>query len=256
MIHDGCWEAHSQDENGELKYDFTKDERFSLLNNPAANKESAEYKSQLSLYLTMAEELRNDGYNIEQYNANKPIPPLPRAYTVREGLSIKSFADLCFGHYDKNTQMMAKHAFLGSFFLQFRTFISAKLEQWILKPGTYNIGKYAEKFDVDGVRIMRVIKYNEDGSPSIEFKREDELTDDDKYATPFKEWQGRFMEGIAYSMFDFGRALIKMDTQELKELWANDTKRANFYLFLNDMVLYSILMAILGSLFFGEEDTE
>lgn len=64
------------------------------------------------------------------------------------------------------------------------------------------------------------------------------------------------MEGIAYSMFDFGRALIKMDTQELKELWANDTKRANFYLFLNDMVLYSILMAILGSLFFGEEDAE
>jgi hypothetical protein len=135
----------------------------------------------------MADELRNDGYTIEQFNANKPIPPLPRAYTFREGLSIKSFADLCFGHYDKNTQMLAKHAFLGSFFLQFRTFISAKLEQWILKPGTYNIGKYVEKEDVDGVKIMRVIHFDENGAPVVTLKRKDELNPEDKIVTPFKE---------------------------------------------------------------------
>lgn len=200
MIHDGCWDAHYQDEDGNLVYDFSKDERFNLLTNPNANKDSDEYKSQLSLYLTMADELRNDGYTIEQFNANKPIPPLPRAYTFREGLSIKSFADLCFGHYDKNTQMLAKHAFLGSFFLQFRTFISAKLEQWILKPGTYNIGKYVEKEDVDGVKIMRVIHFDENGAPVVTLKREDELSPEDKIVTPFKEWQGRFMEGILYSI--------------------------------------------------------
>ncbi len=40
---------------------------------------------------------------------------MPRAYTLQEGNSIKSFADLCFGHYDKNTQMLAKYKPLGDF---------------------------------------------------------------------------------------------------------------------------------------------
>lgn len=217
MLHDGCWDAHSQDENGMLVYDFTKDKRFNLLNNPGVNINSEEYKSQLDLYLSMVDQFRVEGYHIPQIVKGQKIPPLPRAYTIQEGLSIKSFADLCFGHYDKRTQMLAKHMFLGSFFLQFRTFLSAKLEQWILKPGTYNIGSYREKFDVDGVRIMRVIKFGENGMPIVELKREDELSKED-IATPYKEWQGRFMEGIAYSMWDFGYTLAKMNTQELKEL--------------------------------------
>jgi hypothetical protein len=40
MIHDGCWEAHYVNENDELVYDFKKDKRFSLLNDPNANKNS------------------------------------------------------------------------------------------------------------------------------------------------------------------------------------------------------------------------
>lgn len=83
----------------------------------------------MSLYLTMAEQFRLEGYDVPQITKDSDFPPLPRAYTQQEGNSIKSFADLCFGHYDKNTQMLAKHMFLGSFFLQYRTFLSAKLEQ-------------------------------------------------------------------------------------------------------------------------------
>jgi hypothetical protein len=36
---------------------------------------------------------------------------------------------MCFGHYDRSSQMLAKHKFLGAFFLQFKTFLSAKAEQ-------------------------------------------------------------------------------------------------------------------------------
>lgn len=255
MLHDGCWDAHSQDENGMLIYDFTKDKRFDLLNNPNSNINSEEYKSQLDLYLSMVDQFRIEGYNIPHFVKGKKIPPLPRAYTIQEGLSIKSFADLCFGHYDKRTQMLAKHMFLGSFFLQFRTFLSAKLEQWILKPGTYNIGSYREKFDVDGVRIMRVISFDDNGIPKVELKREDEISKED-IATPYKEWQGRFMEGIAYSMWDFGHSLVKMNSQDLKELWKNDTKRANLFLFINDMILMSIIMAAIQALLLDNEEIE
>ena len=145
--------------------------------------------------------------------------------------------------------------FLGSFFLQFRTFLSAKLEQWILKPGTYNIGSYREKFDVDGVRIMRVISFDDNGIPKVELKREDEISKED-IATPYKEWQGRFMEGIAYSMWDFGHSLVKMNSQDLKELWKNDTKRANLFLFINDMILMSIIMAAIQALLLDNEEIE
>ena len=255
MIHDGCWEAHSHNEDGVLVYDFSKDERFNLLNNSNSSINSEEYKSQLDLYLSMADQFRMEGYEIPQFVSGKKIPPLPRAYTIQEGNSIKSFADLCFGHYDKRTQMLAKHMFLGSFFLQFRTFLSAKLEQWILKPGHYNIGSYREKFDVDGVRIMRIIKFNTNGIPEVYLKREDEV-EKGEIATPYKEWQGRFMEGIAYSLWDFGNSLVKMDSKYLKELWNNETKRANFYLFLNDMVFMSIMMWIIQALLLDNEDIE
>lgn len=46
------------------------------------------------------------------------------------------------------------------------------------------------------------------------------------------DWEGRFMEGILYSLWDFGKALAHWDTAELKKLWANPTKKANFKIFL------------------------
>jgi hypothetical protein len=122
MIHDGCFDAHSV-VNDELIYDFKKDKRFSLLSDPNANKNTEEYRKQRGLYTTMLEMFNQEGYNLKDGDA------LPKAYTNREATSIKSFSDLCYGHYDKNTQLLCKNMFLGSFFFQFKTFISAKLEQ-------------------------------------------------------------------------------------------------------------------------------
>lgn len=253
MLNDGSWDAHSATDDGELIYDFNKDKRFNLLNDKTANKNSKEYKDQLSLYLTMAEQLRLEGYDVPQITKDSDFPPLPRAYTQQEGNSIKSFADLCFGHYDKNTQMLAKHMFLGSFFLQYRTFLSAKLEQWILKPGTYNMGAYKECFDINGEQIFKVIHYYDNGIPKIELKKKSEIQEGEIFV-PYKEWQGKFMEGITYSMWSFGKALFTMDTQELKRLWKNDTKRANFYLFINDMILMSIIMWLIYSLLLSDKE--
>jgi hypothetical protein len=122
MIHDGCWEAHSMVDD-HLEYDFSKDDRFNLLFKETSDKNSEEYKKQHALYTAMRLQFIKEGEQIEEGQ------PLPRAYTAQEGNSIKSFAELCFGHYDKNTQMLAKKMFLGSMMLQFRTFISAKFEQ-------------------------------------------------------------------------------------------------------------------------------
>lgn len=158
-----------------------------------ADKNSLEYKKQHALYTAMREQFNREGWNIQDGD------DLPRAYTIQEGTSIKSFAELCFGHYDKSTQMLMKQMFLGAMILQFRTFLSAKFEQWILKPDTYNQGQYTEKFDENGVRYVRIFTFDEKGIPSVRIGLETELKPDDVWE-PYIEWQGRFMEGIAYSI--------------------------------------------------------
>lgn len=168
MIHDGCWEAHTMVDD-HLEYDFSKDARFDLLFKDTSDKNSEEYKKQHALYTAMRLQFAKEGEIIEEGQ------PLPRAYTNQEANSIKSFAELCFGHYDKNTQMLAKKMFLGAMMLQFRTFISAKLEQWILKPGTYDQGHYVEMKDPDGVRLVRVYTEDEEGNTHVEIMREDQL---------------------------------------------------------------------------------
>jgi len=57
MMEDGCFEAHSLDENGMLKYDFKKDKRFSELvkHGLNSNYRGEKYLEQKALYLAMAE---------------------------------------------------------------------------------------------------------------------------------------------------------------------------------------------------------
>lgn len=246
MIHEGCWEAH-EIKNDQLVYNFKKDNRFSLLNDSKSDKNSLEYKKQHALYITMLEQFNKEGWNL------KDGDNLPRAYTIQEATSIKSFAEMCFGHYDRSTQMLMKHMFLGAMILQFRTFLSAKMEQWFLKPGTYDQGQYKEKFNENGVRYVRIFEFDEKGIPSVRIDLETNLKEGDKWE-PLVEWQGRFMEGMAYSIFSFGKALAHMDFNQMRALWKNDTKRANFYLFLHDMIWMSILMWIVKALWLSDED--
>lgn len=54
---------------------------------------------------------------------------LPQAYTMQEGQSIKNIADILYGHYDDESRSLLCDTFLGSFFMQYKTFITAKVEQ-------------------------------------------------------------------------------------------------------------------------------
>ena len=249
MIHDGCWEAISLKDDI-LVYDFKKDKRFSELNNPNANKKTEKYRSQKALYNVMRDQFNKEGWNL------KDGEDLPRAYTIQENTSIKSFSELCFGHYDRSTQMLAKSTFLGAFWLHFKTFLSAKLEQWILKPGTYNQGNYDYVTNDDGIRLVQVFEgEDESGMSKYRYDLETNMTKDDNYIL-VKEWKGRWMEGIAYSMCSFGKALLTMDTNKWNELWANPTKRANFKLFLHDMIWSSLIMWIIQQVFLTPSEGE
>lgn len=239
MKHDGCYDAHEIVDDV-LVYNFKKDNRFNLLHDSSVNKQSDEYRRQNGLYVAMLNQFNKEGWNLKYGD------DLPRAYTIQEATSIKSFAELCFGHYDRSTQMLAKSMFLGSMILHFKTFVSSKIEQWILKPGTYNQGQYKQMYDENGEELVMIF-YEEDGIQKSRIAKKSEVQPGDNWSY-YQEWNGRFMEGIAYTMLDFGKALAKMNFQEWKELWANDTKRANFKLFLTDMMLMSILAWIISAM--------
>lgn len=238
MMEDGCWEAHRV-ENNKLIYDFSKDSRFNLLFKPNSDKSTKEYREQHSLYTAMREQFNKEGYNLAEGDA------LPRAYTVKEATSIKSFSDMCFGHYDKDQQMLAKHKFIGAFMLHFKTFLSAKLETWILKPGTYNQGDWKIKYNNTGQMYVRIYSEDSSGNPSVRIGLVSDVQPNEYYE-PYKEWEGRFMEGILWSVLDYAKSIYKLDYKELKNLWNNPTKRANLILFLEDMIFASIFAWLLG----------
>ena len=254
MIHDGCWEAHYVDENDNLIYDFKKDKRFSLLHDPNADKSSIEYRKQRGLYTAYREQFNREGYVKSDGSQLKDGDDLPRAYTIKEGTSIKSFADMCFGHYDKSSQMLMKHKFFGAFFLQFKTFLSAKAEQWVLKPGTYNQGNFAEKVDEQDNRVVRIYTIDANGNSEIRYDIESNVKEGEIWE-PVVEWKGRFMEGMVYSVLDFAKKLYKLDFKGLQELWKNDTKRANLLLALHDMTWLSLIAAIITALLGDNDET-
>ncbi|MBQ0113468.1 MAG: hypothetical protein KBT03_10085 [Bacteroidales bacterium] len=244
MLHDGSWEAHSFKDD-QLVYDFKKDKRFSLLNSSNVDKKSAAYRNQRGLYLAMIDQFNKEGFNL------KDGDDLPRAYTIQESNSIKSFSELCFGHYDKSSQMLMKGMFFGGMLLQFRTFLSAKLEQWVLKPGTYNQGKYIFLKNKDGVRYVRIYTNDENGNPTYRIDLETNVKEGDVWV-PCQDWQGRFIEGIAYTMWDCIKSL--KDPAKFKEIWKDEAKRANIKLFLWDMVWMSIMMYIIKALLLDDKE--
>lgn len=232
MLHDGCYDAYSVVDDT-LVYDFKKDARFSKY--LMGMEKSPEYKKQKALYLTMLEQFNKEGYNL------KIGDPLPRAYTNLEAQSVKSFADICYGHYDKNTQMMLKYQFIGSFMMQFRTFLSAKMEQWILKPGIYNQGNWKQAYDSEGNKIVYVITYDENGVPSKRYDVEKNMKEGDLWEYHM-EWQGIPQEGIAYSILKQFKEIRSYE--QFVEYWKDPLKRGNLKLFFHDMIIMAMFSAL------------
>jgi hypothetical protein len=79
----------------------------------------------------MIDEFNKAGYTKEDgtpLNAEQ-LDALPRAYVDTEAQGIKNYADLLYGHYDESSKALINDMFIGSFMLQYKTYITAKFEQ-------------------------------------------------------------------------------------------------------------------------------
>lgn len=254
MMSDGCWEAHSLDEDGILKYDWKKDKRFEAYVN--GKTDDPNYMYQKSLYLSYIREYNRIGYTKEDGSKYKEGDALPMAYPPKEQQSLKNFADLLYGHYDDESRALVNDTFIGAFFLQYKTFITAKLEQWTMNPGIYNTEFLKQQYDPI-TKDKLYIKYtypNKDntGVPTKKIIRESELTEEDKKSElveNYLKWEGQPMEGMFQSSMSCVKAIKNMDINELKLIWQDPLKKANTLLSLNDLLLCSLMTFLVNFLF-------
>lgn len=255
MMADGSWEAHSLDKDGNLVYDWTKDKRFEAYANNKTDDKN--YLYQKSLYLNYIREFNRIGYKKVDGSEYKEGDALPMAYPPKEQQAIKNFSDLLYGHYDDESRALINDTFLGSFFMQYKTFITAKLEQWTMHPGVYNTEMLKQQYDPvhkNEKLYVKVTYPNADstGVPIREIVRESQLTEEDRKSgnvEAYLRWEGMPMEGMWQSSMNFISKGMRLDGKALKELWKNPMKRANFCLMLNDLIFASLMMLMLNALF-------
>ena len=225
MMHDGSWDAYVLDESDayiKLKYDMSKDKRFDVFCKykgdinlvPATLKKK--FRSQQSLYEAMRNEFNtNEGMNIEEpwtKNENGTITYsdnwyLPRAYTLKERDSLKSFSDTTFGYYDKETKSWFYKTAFGVLFKQFMAYGSSKKMQYLktrtdktargsFKQLTTNSGEKVWKINVIGEGGKEVSLNVTDSELDTKYK---EHKDD---AREVLVWTGTFVEGILNSYYN------------------------------------------------------
>ena len=263
MMSDGCFEAYSLDADGMLKYDVTKDKRFEQF--LKGNTKHKDYHYQRALYEANISEWNAKGYDLRMDNGTGKPDALPHAYTTVEASSIKNFSEILYGHYDSESRALINDLFLGSFFMQFKTYVVGKMEQWAMKPGVYNMGKFKQQFDPKtGEELWQVIAYpNEDntGIPITKIKRKSEITQeewDSGHVQPHIAWEGEQMEGIIYSLFSLVKSFkyFRSNPDEFKRVWNDPVARRNLYAAIHDMVWLSLLSLIIKFLYealFGDD---
>ena len=260
MKGDGCFDAHSIDENGKLVYDFKKDKRFThLVNNETTH---PDYLKEKSLYCTMIDDFNTAGFRNADgslLNAEK-MDALPQAYTRTEGQSLKNYADLLYGHYDEESKSLLCDTFIGSIFLQYKTYITAKLEQWTMHEGVYNTEQLQQQFDNNGKPLYVKYGYDENNEPYKDVLLESEynnLSDEDKKSCRlYYDYTGMPMQGMLQESWKFISALYKLDSEKLKKLWNDPTSRIMFQLAMHDTFFMGLMIFLTNIIFGNIEDVK
>ena len=248
-MQDGVWDAYSI-ENGELKYDVNKDQRFQHFLKDDVN--HPDYKKEKALFI------------LHVNNWNKEHPEryldwaekiLPEPYSDQEILAIKNVANNIYGSYDKSLKSQYEHTALGWAFGMYTTWMNGMLNNWFMKPGEYNINKMNTEIETDengnqiymednGNFVTRIQK--EDGS--IVFLDKDNNEIDGSNLIPVLKNVPVIAQGFLYTLKDAFSILISKDggfKKASEYIWTNETDKRNFL-----QSIGSLLIALLFLILF------
>lgn len=146
-MHDGVWDALSLDENGNLKYDWTKDKRFKALKE--APQGSPEYKKAKSLYFSRLKEYNEEHPDAPIEMPDEGFPNLPEPYSRRSINSIRALGDNIYGSYDKGKKAMAEHKSYGFLLGSFSTWMNGIINNYFMPTQKNGVSQLKQEQEVD-----------------------------------------------------------------------------------------------------------
>lgn len=257
MMEDGCFEAHSLDKDGNLVYDFKKDNRFSELNKYGLNSNyrGEEYLKQKGLYIAMCEQFQLEGRNFMEYDKNGKViyKEFDRAYTTKQRNSIKEVADMAYGYYDHETKSLVDLGFFGLVYKQFQIFLTAKMNLWLKgRPSTKGDNTSQGSFKIVTTEkgekcYRRLILDSNSNIVDVKIVPESALTEEEKNTLDYAyTWEGDYVEGLVYSI---GMTLHDLFRLNFSEIRKNKYRLGNVALALHDLLIGMLLFAIFKWLF-------
>lgn len=260
MIKHGSLEAHKV-VGDHVEYDWKKDKRFSLYASdrtgnsiPASMK--TKWADQRALFEAMKRQMIKEKITyVDDWETghtkvfSESDDFLPRAYTNIEAEKMIQESNTIYGYMDNENKSMFFKEGIGILIGQFKTFFSAKKNQWFLARGTYKNGSWKHITDEDGNKLYYT--YDESGEKIMTT----EVTD-----MPVIDWEGSMMEGIFWSLKDLFSSLLNIHTKEgrarLKELMKDPVKLRNYMLATGDLFGALLFYMIATLLWGGLKDSE
>lgn len=239
-MHDGCWEAYSI-ENDTLVYNWKKDKRFEIY--ASGNKNHTDYIKQKSLYLS----------KVREWNLEHPTNPiemdengfynLPSPYTDKEILSIKNVANNIYGSYDKSLKSMGENVITGWVFGMYTTWMNGIWNNWLLKPGQYNISQRTLEQERD--ENNKLLFFDENGGVVTE----DELPPNVP-KVPVMKHVPMLVQGIWYTLKDMFYICKDDGVEALKQyIEATPSAKQNLLKGLSDLLMYLFWLMLFKLIF-------
>lgn len=213
---EGIMDAFSV-KDGRLEYDFKKDKRFSHLIN--GNQSSPEWKKEYALYRALAIDFMANDTNYENGNEfvfeEGKINPLPFPLTEKNITSLKDIGDAIYGYYDDSNKALLSHYFVGNLLFHFRTYWTAKKNQYLAPGGVKLRGQYQTKKTIvieNGKEIEKTVYYKkatDENGNFIDDISEEWTTDPNEAYAEVVEWVGEYQEGIIATVQELYNHIVK-----------------------------------------------
>lgn len=258
MLHDGCYEAYETTDKG-VVYNIAKDKRFNKLFKSDGtiikiddSDDKLEWRKQEALYKKYISDWKRVGINIEYGKT------LPDCYSPQEKSSLRDKAGSLYGFFDSEDKSLLTATTLGSLFMQYKTFLSAKINQHLKHGGWENIWNYHQCVNSDGELMFRRNATEEeikDGKGDYINLPESKVESDphaDEFV-PIMLESGTYTQGMIQSTGSFILELLNCRSQEdFNKLWSDERRRGQFLNGIFD-TLGLIIFAALVKLWYGED---
>ena len=254
MKADGIWDA-LEVKDGQLIYNFKKDKRFSVYANNKTT--DSKYNDQRALYTSIAQQFIREGVSNPDGSEFKMGDPLPYPWTNKDGESIKSQCDIIYGYYSHEKKSLMHATFLGSLYMQMKTYWSGKKNQYLAPGGIRLQGKWEQATDEQ----RQPLYYQENPDGTINYNEAPTTTPNN---SPFYQWKGQYQEGIILTLSNLFRNRVTLEgiKQGANDIWNNEdenirlARQMNVRQFCSDFLFYIIIGLLVAGLFMGDLDKE